>query len=147
MQAQSFIAFSWFLSVGLAFPLSAQWEINQSQEANRRGASVKSSIKQDSKPGPHSSELVFFIDGNKVWTGALISSETNLHSITSIKTQANNPMGRHRSQKMRFWNIRKGTGMRNSFIQISFSGSHDVACSLVVNPNHLFTTSQFRSPI
>jgi len=122
MQAQSFIAFSLFLSMGLALPLSAQWEISQSQEANRLGASVKSAIKQDSRPDSHSSELVFFIDGNKVWTGALISSETNLHSITSIETQATDPKGRLRTKKMRFWNIRKGTGMKNkSNLLFSFS--------------------------
>ncbi len=122
MRPQSFIAFSLLLSMGLALSLSAQWEINQSQEANRLGASVKSAVKESSKPGSHSSELMFFIDGNKIWTGALISSETNLHSITSIETQAIDPMGRLRTQKMRFWNIRKGTGMKNrSILLFSFS--------------------------
>ena len=122
MQAQSFIAFSWFVSMGLAVPLSAQWEVNQSQEANRLGASVKSAIKQNSQSGFHSSKLVFFIDGNKVCTGGLMSSETNLQSITNIETQATDPKGRLRTKKMRFWNIRKGTGMKNkSVLLFSFS--------------------------
>lgn len=122
MHRQTLIAYSLFLLTSLTGNLSAQWEISQSREANRLGTTVKSTVELDASGNSQSSELVFFIDGNKVWTGALISSETNLHSITSIETQATDPMGRLRTQKMRFWNIRKGTGMKNkSILLFSFS--------------------------
>lgn len=143
MIIQSFTAFSLLLLWGLATPLSAQWKISQSPEANRLGASVKSSTGKGAQENAHSSELVFFIDGKKVWTGALIS-DTDLSSITSIETQSNIPSGRPRTLKMRFWNLRKGTGMANKSVLLFSIAFPDLKSISKLTDQALVTTTTTR---
>ncbi len=140
MFAQSLPTFSLLLLGCLAAPLSAQWEISQSRESNRLGATVKSAEEQDSRGNSHVSELVFFIDGNKVWTGALIT-QTDLHSIDSIVTESTDPHGRPRIRKMRFWNIRKGTGMKDRSVLLFSIAFPDLKSISKLKDQSLLATS------
>ncbi len=140
MFAQRLPIFSLFLLACLAAPLSAQWEVNQSKESNRLGTSVKGSGEQDSRGNLQESELVFFIDGNKVWTGALIT-QTDLHSIDSIVTESTVPHGRPRIRKMRFWNIRKGTGIKDRSILLFSIAFPDLRSISKLKDQSLLATS------